>query len=78
MKSILAGLVAVAAIASGAAQADEPVITLRLADSLPVGHIIHEAVTKPFIEAVEKRTGGKVVITHFRPSSSARPKTCCG
>ncbi|WP_158284532.1 TRAP transporter substrate-binding protein DctP [Azospirillum sp. TSO35-2] len=44
------------------AQAD---ITLRLADSLPSGHIIHQVITAPFIEAVKKETGGQVRIEHF-------------
>ena len=58
MKSMSIGLMALVAMASSTALAGEPTITLRLADSLPIGHIIHEAVTKPFIEAVEKRTDG--------------------
>jgi TRAP-type C4-dicarboxylate transport system substrate-binding protein len=74
MKSILAGLLVIAATASGAGRAEEPTVTLRLADSLPVGHIIHEAVTRPFIEAVEKRTSGKVVITHFPAEQLGKAK----
>jgi TRAP-type C4-dicarboxylate transport system substrate-binding protein len=61
-------------MASGTARADEPTITLRLADSLPVGHIIHEAVTKPFIAAIEKRTNGKVVISHFPAEQLGKAK----
>jgi len=30
-------------------------ITLRLAESLPAGHVIHELVAKPFMELVTKR-----------------------
>jgi len=74
MKSILSGLMALLAMAWSAARADEPAITLRLADSLPVGHIIHEAVTTPFIEAVEKRTNGKVKITHFPAEQLGKAK----
>lgn len=40
-------------------------VTLRLADSLPSGHIIHRVVTKPFIDEVEKESGGLVKIQHF-------------
>lgn len=47
------------------ARAEEAKITLRLADSLPTGHVIHEVVTKPFIEAVNRRTNGQVEIKHF-------------
>jgi TRAP-type C4-dicarboxylate transport system substrate-binding protein len=74
VKSIFNGLLAVAVLASGTARADEPTITLRLADSLPIGHIIHEAVTKPFIAAVEKRTNGKVVISHFPAEQLGKAK----
>jgi TRAP-type C4-dicarboxylate transport system substrate-binding protein len=74
MRSVLIVLIAFAAMASSAARADEPTITLRLADSLPVGHIIHEAVTKPFIEAVEKRTDGKVKIAHYPAEQLGKAK----
>jgi TRAP-type C4-dicarboxylate transport system substrate-binding protein len=74
MKPVFIGLLAVAMIASGEARADEPKITLRLADSLPIGHIIHEAVTKPFIAAVEKRTNGTVVISHFPAEQLGKAK----
>jgi TRAP-type C4-dicarboxylate transport system substrate-binding protein len=63
MKSILTGLVAVAMFA-GAARADDK-ITLRLGDSLPAGHVIHDAVTKPFMEAVAKRTNGDITLAHY-------------
>jgi TRAP-type C4-dicarboxylate transport system substrate-binding protein len=39
--------------------------TLRLADSLPSGHIIHRVVTYPFIEALEKASNGQIHIQHF-------------
>jgi TRAP-type C4-dicarboxylate transport system substrate-binding protein len=74
MRTIWLGLLVVAAMASGAVRAEEPALTLRLADSLPVGHVIHEAVTKPFIEAVEKRSNGKVTITHFPAEQLGKAK----
>lgn len=74
MKSVFAGLVIAAALLSNTARADDPVIALRLADSLPIGHIIHEAVTKPFIAAVEKRTGGKVQISHYPAEQLGKAK----
>lgn len=40
-------------------------ITLRLADSLPTSHIIHQVVTQPFMDAVEKESGGKVSFQFF-------------
>jgi TRAP-type C4-dicarboxylate transport system substrate-binding protein len=63
VKTVLAALATLSAISS-AAPADDK-ITLRLADSLPVGHVIHQVITKPFIDAVEKRTNGTVSISHF-------------
>jgi TRAP-type C4-dicarboxylate transport system substrate-binding protein len=74
MRSVLIVLMAFAAIAPNSARADELTIALRLADSLPVGHIIHEAVTKPFIEAVEKRTDGKVKIAHYPAEQLGKAK----
>ena len=43
-------------------------------DSLPIGHIIHEAVTKPFIEAVARRTNGDVMIAHFPAEQLGKAK----
>jgi TRAP-type C4-dicarboxylate transport system substrate-binding protein len=72
MKPVLMGLIAAATL-SGAAYAEDK-ITLRLADSLPVGHIIHDAVTKPFIEAVGKRTNGEVAIAHYPAEQLGKAK----
>jgi TRAP-type mannitol/chloroaromatic compound transport system substrate-binding protein len=58
VKAAVAAMIAFSAISSATAADDK--ITLRLADSLPVGHVIHQVITKPFIEAVEKRTNGAV------------------
>jgi TRAP-type C4-dicarboxylate transport system substrate-binding protein len=74
MKLALTGIIAALVILSGAASADDAKIDLRLADSLPVGHIIHEAVTKPFIEAVAKRTNGGVTITHYPAEQLGKAK----
>ena len=72
MKSILTGVL-VAALISSVASADDK-ISLKLADSLPIGHIIHESVTKPFIEAVAKRTNGDVTITHYPAEQLGKAK----
>jgi len=68
-------LIAAAALAlcSGAAQAQEK-ITLRLADSLPSGHVIHELVGKPFSELVTKATNGQVVFQHFPAEQLGKAK----
>ena len=72
MKPILIGVLA-AAMLSGAASAEDK-INLRLGDSLPIGHIIHEAVTRPFIEAVARRTNGEVTIAHFPAEQLGKAK----
>ena len=56
-RTILASTV-LAAVAGPAAAQEK--ITLRLAESLPAGHVIHELVAKPFMELVtegHQRTG---------------------
>jgi TRAP-type C4-dicarboxylate transport system substrate-binding protein len=50
-------------VASVLAQAQP--ITLRIADSLPAGHVIHTVVTKPFMEEVEKESKGQIKFQHF-------------
>lgn len=40
-------------------------VTLRVADSLPSNHIIHQIATRPFMEAVERLSQGKVKLQHF-------------
>lgn len=56
-------LLALARLAPPALAAEK--ITLRLADSLPAGHVIHQMFTKPFMEEVSRLTHGKVVFQHF-------------
>jgi TRAP-type C4-dicarboxylate transport system substrate-binding protein len=58
-------LASVAALATAHFAACADAITLRLADSLPSGHIIHQVMTKPFIEAVEKASKGQIKIQHY-------------
>jgi TRAP-type C4-dicarboxylate transport system substrate-binding protein len=49
-------------------------ITLRLADSLPSGHVIHELVGKPFSELVTKMTNGQVTFQHFPAEQLGKAK----
>ena len=49
-------------------------ITLRLADSLPSGHVIHELVGKPFSELVTKLTNGQVTFQHFPAEQLGKAK----
>ena len=61
------------ATASSGALAQEA-ITLRLADSLSNGHIIHELVGKPLMEGVTKATGGKVKFEHYPAEQLGKAK----
>ena len=67
---VLAGALAVAA---SPAVAQEK-ITLRLAESLPQGHVIHELVAKPFMELVTKATNGQVVFQHYPAEQLGKAK----
>lgn len=49
--------------AAGSASAEE--LTLRAADSLPVGHYMSEALIKPFMAEIEKKSGGSVKFQYF-------------
>lgn len=61
MKRTLAAALAVLAPLAAGAQT----LTLRVADSFPVGHYIPENMTKPFMAEVEARSGGRVTFQHF-------------
>ena len=65
-----AGLLAASASSSFAQEK----ITLRLADSLPSGHVIHELVAKPFMELVTKATNGQVTFAHFPSEQLGKAK----
>ena len=40
-------------------------VTLRVADSFPVGHFIPKGATLPFMDEVTKRSGGRVKFEYF-------------
>ena len=61
------------AATAGAGSAQEK-ITLRLVDSLPNGHVIHELVGKPFSELVTKLTNGQVTFQHFPAEQLGKAK----
>jgi TRAP-type C4-dicarboxylate transport system substrate-binding protein len=67
---LAAGLLA--AFASSASSQEK--ITLRLADSLPSGHVIHELVAKQFMELVTKATNGQVTFQHFPSEQLGKAK----
>ncbi len=70
MTGLAAGLLAASASPSLAQEK----ITLRLADSLPSGHVIHELVAKPFMELVTKATNGQVTFQHFPSEQLGKAK----
>lgn len=57
-------LAATLLLAHPASAAEEPV-TLRIADSLPSGHFLYDAVTVPFIKAAEEASNGRLKFRHF-------------
>src|ERR1700730_272788 len=69
----MTGLAALLPAAGSPASAQEK-ITLRLADSLPSGHVIHELVAKPFMELVTKATNGQVTFQHFPSEQLGKAK----
>src|SRR5215813_2767498 len=71
--AVAAGMVWAAALAAAPAMGQEK-ITLRLADSLPNGHVIHELVGKPFSELVTKETGGQVTFQHYPAEQLGKAK----
>lgn len=54
-------VIAAALLTAGAASSQ----TLRVADSLPSNHIIHQIATKPFIDAVTRLSNGTIKLQHF-------------
>src|SRR4051794_41244069 len=68
---VLAAAFAAAITCPAAAQEK---ITLRLAESLPQGHVIHELVAKPFMELVTRATSGQVVFQHYPAEQLGKAK----
>jgi TRAP-type C4-dicarboxylate transport system substrate-binding protein len=69
-----AGIAALILAGSASASLAQEKITLRLADSLPAGHLIHEMVAKPFMELVTKATNGQVTFQHFPSEQLGKAK----
>ena len=68
------GLAAAAALAWAGTAAQAQTITLRVADALPNGHIAHQFILRPFMEAVTKATSGQVVFQHFPAEQLGKAK----
>lgn len=68
-------ILAAAIVLAGASPAmSQEKITIRLADSLPTGHVIHELVAKPFMELVTKASNGQVTFQHFPAEQLGKAK----
>ncbi|WP_296943740.1 TRAP transporter substrate-binding protein DctP [uncultured Massilia sp.] len=61
--AMLAAATVAAMMAAAPAMAQD--VTLRVADSLPSGHIIHQIATKPFLDAVARMSQGRIKLQHF-------------
>jgi TRAP-type C4-dicarboxylate transport system substrate-binding protein len=73
LRATSALILVAAAIATAPAGAQQK-LTLRVADSLPVGHIITESATKPWIELVGKLSGGAIEIQYFPAEQLGKAK----
>src|SRR3954470_17104337 len=67
-------LLSTVALAFLATAAEAQQITLRVADALPNGHIAHQFILRPFMEAVTKATNGQVVFQHFPAEQLGKAK----
>ena len=59
-------------LTTGAVAAQD--ITLRLADSLPVGHYMTTGVAEPLMNGTKDMTGGKVAFEHFPAQQLGKAK----
>lgn len=56
------------------ARADDKPITLKVADALPSGHIVHQFILKPFMEGVTKASNGRVLFQHYPAEQLGKAK----
>lgn len=68
------GLLAALLMSACATVAGAQEITLRAADSLPVGHYMTTGVLEPLMAGVEEATGGKVGFEHFPAQQLGKAK----
>ena len=68
--TLLAAAIGIATEPAGAQQK----VTLRVADSLPIGHIIIDTATKPWIELVRKLSGGAIEVQYFPAEQLGKAK----
>jgi TRAP-type C4-dicarboxylate transport system substrate-binding protein len=63
--AIAAGIAALGVACAPAHAQSGDTITLKVADSFPAGHFIPKGSTIPFMEAITKRSGGKVKFEYY-------------
>jgi TRAP-type C4-dicarboxylate transport system substrate-binding protein len=71
-RHVAVGLFALLSSAS-LAQAQEK-ITLKVADALPNGHIVHQFLLKPFMDGVTQASNGRIVFQHFPAEQLGKAK----
>ena len=71
MRTFLLGAAAAMIGVTGATAQD---ISLRVGDSLPAGHVIAETATKPWIDMITQRSGGKLKIEYFPAEQIGKAK----
>lgn len=62
---LLVGLVGAAFMAAASGTAAQAKVVLKFADSLPANHLFTEALSKPWMAEVKKRTNGAVDFQHY-------------
>lgn len=67
-------LLAAAAVCLAGAPASAQEVTLRMGDSLPVGHVIAETATQPWIDLVTARLDGRLKIDYFPAQQIGKAK----
>jgi TRAP-type C4-dicarboxylate transport system substrate-binding protein len=68
--TLVAAAITIATAPAGAQQK----VTLRVADSLPIGHIITTTATKPWIELVKELSGGRIEVQYFPAEQLGKAK----
>ena len=61
-------------MAAGASMAQDKKIVLRLADSFPSGHFLHQHGTRPWMEQVTRATNGAVAFEHYPAEQLGKAK----
>lgn len=74
MTKTTTGLLAALTLSASAAALSAQDITLRLADSLPVGHYMTTGVADPLMARTKEATGGKVAFEHFPAQQLGKAK----